>query len=168
MDGRKGKNNMSPDRCLLVYTRISFNSLLRFREPVNGLWPKLRELIRFGDFDHNFRGHHHMKAVFYSVWILTKCIDTLFGGLILFSRSHQHFAMSDLTKIGFPKVISWTEQWNNRRINVSFSKIIVTPMRLEPATPWSRVKHSTTQQIWCRINIWPENVNVGFFKWNNV
>ena len=54
-----------------------------------------------------------MKAVFYSVWILTKCIDTLFWGLILFSRSHKHFEMSDLTKIGFPKVISWTEQWNN-------------------------------------------------------
>ena len=29
--------------CLFVYTRISFNSLLRFREPVNGLWPKLGE-----------------------------------------------------------------------------------------------------------------------------
>ena len=55
-----------------------------------------------------------MKAVFfYSVWILTKCIDTLFGGLILFSRSHQHFEMSDLIKIGFPHVISWTEQWKN-------------------------------------------------------
>ena len=25
--------------------------------------------------------------------------------------SHQHFEMSDLTKIGFPHVISWTEQW---------------------------------------------------------
>ena len=23
--------------------------------------------FRFGDFDHNFRGHHHMKAVFSSV-----------------------------------------------------------------------------------------------------
>ena len=38
----------------------------------------------------------------YFVWWLT-----------LFSRSHQHFEMSDLTKIGFPIVISWTEQWNN-------------------------------------------------------
>ena len=42
-----------------------------------------------------------MKAVF-----IVCELDTLFGGLILFSRSHQHFAMSDLTKIGFPKVIS--------------------------------------------------------------
>ena len=49
--------------CLLVYTRISFNSLLREWT----LTKTSRELIRFGDFDHNFRGHHHMKAVFYSV-----------------------------------------------------------------------------------------------------
>ena len=119
-----------------------------------------------------------MKAVFYSVWILTKCIDTLFGGLVLFSRSHQHFEMSDLTNIGFPKVISWTEQWNNgfwsifiygpRREETCLRLVFNNTGTDQPTHPRSLILNRTMEQ-WILVNfyIWAlsrENLSSVFFN----
>ena len=80
--------------------------------------------------------------------------------------------LSETPKTGFlttrPKLLlfycstikSW---WLELILFCSMTQLIVTPVRLTPATPCSRVKHSTTRQIWFCIKIWAENINVGLY-----
>ena len=111
----------------------------------------------------NFRGHHYMKAVFYSVWILTKCIDTCLGVNFIFKVTpalwNVRFDQNRISEGDFLNRTMDSGQfyiWASSRGNLSSFGIFNNTGTDQPAHPRSLNLNRTMEQ-WILVNfyIWP-------------